>query len=125
MAKTLKDLPKWAQAEIEEIRLAGIRLWPSFEEPMPIETPYGKITKGWISYGESYPYVEMVDAEGGRKREIGSKYWSKIEGIDVYATRLEAIRAYRWKLAKETAKKIRTVEKMLEQEMDNERAGMA
>ena len=52
MAKTLNDLPKWAQAEIEEIRLTGTRLWPSFDEPMPIETPHGKITRGWVSYGE-------------------------------------------------------------------------
>ena len=121
MAKTLNDLPKWAQAEIEEIRLTGTRLWPSFDEPMPIETPHGKITRGWVSYGEYYPSVAMVDAEGERKREAGSKYWSRMEGVDVYATRLEAIRAYRWKLAKKMAEKIRTVEKMLEQVMTNER----
>lgn len=119
MAKTLNDLPKWAQAEIEEIRTAGTRLWPCFDEPMPIETPHGKITRGWISYGEYYPSVAMVDVEGERKREAGSKYWSKMEGVDVYATRLEAIRAYRWKLAKKMAEKIRKVEKMIEQEIDN------
>lgn len=39
-----------------------------------------------------------------------------MEGVAVYATRLEALRAYRWKLAKKMAEKIRTVEKMLEQE---------
>ncbi len=121
MAKTLNDLPKWAQAEIEEIRLAGTRLWPCFDEPMPIETPHGKITRGWISYGEYYPSVAMVDVEGERKREAGSKYWSRMEGVDVYTTRLEAIRAYRWKLAKKMAEKIRKVEKMIEEEMENER----
>ena len=84
MAKTLNELPKWAQAEIEEIRLAGTRLWPCFDEPMPIETPHGKITRGWISYGEYYPSVAMVDVEGERKREAGSKYWSRMEGVDVY-----------------------------------------
>lgn len=43
------------------------------------------------------------------------------EGVDVYTTRLEAIRAYRWKLAKKMAEKIRKVEKMIEEEMENER----
>ena len=118
MAKTLKDLPKWAQAEIEEIRLSGVRLWPCFDEPIPIETPRGKITRGWVAYGEYHPSVVMVDVEGERKREAGSTYWSRMEGVNVYATRMEAIRAYRWKLAKKMAEKIRTVEKMLEQEMN-------
>lgn len=103
----ITKLPKWAQAYIADRRVFETHLWPQFERPEAVDTSgasYSNMIKAWREGHECRPTEEVVERA------------NRLYQPDYYATRLDALKATRWRMAEECARKLARIDALIEEE---------
>lgn len=106
--RTIKDLPKWAQALFEEQEVKAVTLYPQFEEPEPLPRILHQEYRGWRcnAYGK---WVRFAEISTGNMHERNAK---------LYADKETALKALRWEMARLFSKDLLSIDKQLQEERD-------
>lgn len=104
--RTIKDLPKWAQALFAEQEKKSVTLFPQFEEPEPLPRPKYGPYQGW----RCNAYGKWV-----RPDEI-STYAIHERDTKLYGSKEDALKALRWEMARLYAKDLLHVDKQIQEE---------
>lgn len=106
--RTVKDLPKWAQALFEEQEEKSVTLYPQFEEPEPLPRILHQEYRGWQcnAYGK---WVRFTAINNGNMHKRETK---------LYADGETALKALRWKMARLFAKDLLSIDKQIQEERE-------
>lgn len=114
MAMNKKEL-----AYVEELlTISALRYTADVEKDVPMPEPCSsKTSRGFIFYGESSdsPRIEEIESTSVSNKQVGT-YSGSQGGRSLYSTRLLALKALRREVEKVSAKRLRNVDRMIEQE---------
>lgn len=116
--RTVKDMPKWAQALFAKERIKGAHLWPAFDEPEQL--PENHNPHMCWTFNAYFRSVEYIEVKGDKYRNPSHSVWMEFTVYNkTYATKMDAKKALRWELARLYAEKLATLDMEIEEELKN------
>jgi hypothetical protein len=113
-------LPKWVQAEIQEIEERAALSWPTEAEPTPaLQTNGDRPARNiegevWSLYGSATAPVVKAEMINGNGLVVSPGFLSRPHG-SYYHTQREALIAGRWRMCRAMARELRRVDAQIAQ----------